>query len=290
MHRNDIHIRDPFILPYEGQYYLYASNWPHGFKAYSSKDLENWSTPVEIIRFSEDFWAKLDFFAPEVHIYNGSFYLFATLRSDTSYRGVQIFKAASPLGPFTAISDGPVTPSDWSCLDGTLYVSSKGTPYMVFCHEWTQIKNGTVCYAQLSDDLTHFVNEPKTMFSARDYSFVKHITDDTENFVTDGPFLYRCQNGDLLLLWSSFGKEGYLQSVLKSDNGEIDGNWIAQPLLFEKDGGHGMLFHTFDGTLKLALHTPNRPAGAERMALFDITEDNGTLVITSSTQGFKALP
>ncbi len=281
MKRSELHIRDPFILPYEDKYYLYASNWPHGFKVYCSDDLDNWSDPVEIIRFSKDFWATLDFFAPEVHIYKGNFYLFVTLRCDTSFRGTQIFKASSPLGPFTSISEGAVTPSDWSCLDGTLYINSVGTPYMVFCHEWIQIKNGTVCYAQLSDDLTHFVADPKVMFSANDYPFVEHITDDKENLVTDGPFLYRCQNGDLLLLWSSFGKYGYLESVLKSDNGEIDGNWIAQPLLFEKSGGHGMLFHTHDGALKLTLHSPNRPAGAERMMLFDVKEHNGTLTISA---------
>ena len=37
---------------------------------------------------------------------------------------------------------------------------------MVFVHEWTSMPdgNGLMCYAPLSDDFTHFIEEPKTMF------------------------------------------------------------------------------------------------------------------------------
>lgn len=275
MKNSEFNIRDPFILPFEGKYYLYASNYPHGFMAYISDDMIEWSAPVSVIDFPEDFWATKDFWAPEVHLYKGNFYLLASLYSETANRGTQIFKASSPLGPFKPISAGPVTPTDWMCLDGTLYCDRKGIPYMVFCHEWLQIKNGTVCYAQLSDDLTHFVTEPRVMFAAKDYPFVRHITDEACNFVTDGPFLHRCENGDLLMIWSSFGENGYLESVLKSDNGEIDGKWEAQNLLFEKDGGHGMLFRDFSGNLKLPLHYPN--SNDEHLVLFDVIETDGVL-------------
>lgn len=277
MKSTEFRIRDPFILPHEGKYYLYAQNYPHGFKAYVSEDLVEWSEPVSIIDFPKDFWATKDFWAPEVHFYRGSFYLFASLMSETANRGTQIFKASSPLGPFEPISEGPQTPRDWMCLDGTLYCDRNGTPYMVFCHEWLQIKNGTICYAQLSEDLTHFVGEPRVMFAAHDFDFVQHITDDANNFVTDGPFFHRCENGDLLMIWSSFAEKGYLESVLKSDNGELDGHWIPQNLLFDTDGGHGMIFRDFDGNLKLPLHYPN--SGDEHLMLFDLVENEGRLTL-----------
>lgn len=277
MKSTEFRIRDPFILPHEGKYYLYAQNYPHGFKAYVSEDLVEWSEPVSIIDFPKDFWATKDFWAPEVHFYRGSFYLFASLMSETANRGTQIFKASSPLGPFEPISEGPQTPIDWMCLDGTLYCDRNGTPYMVFCHEWLQIQNGTICYAQLSEDLTHFVGEPRVMFAAHDFNFVQHITDDANNFVTDGPFFHRCENGDLLMIWSSFGEKGYLESVLKSDNGELDGHWIPQNLLFDTDGGHGMIFRDFDGNLKLPLHYPN--SGDEHLMLFDLVENEGRLTL-----------
>ena len=87
--REDIFIRDPFILAYNQKYYMYAQNFPHGFKAYVSEDLENWEEPVEIIRFPEGFWATKNFWAPEVHVYEDHFYLFVSLYSDTRNRGTR---------------------------------------------------------------------------------------------------------------------------------------------------------------------------------------------------------
>jgi len=77
--------------------------------------------------------------------------------------------------------------------------------------------------------------------------------------------------------WSSFGKKGYLQSVLRSDNGRLDGRWLPQNLLFEQDGGHGMIFRDFDGNLRLSLHHPN--SSPERLTLFRLKEENGTLQV-----------
>jgi len=78
------------------------------------------------------------------------------------------------------------------------------------------------------------------------------------NYVTDGPFLYRTKSGRLILLWSSFGKEGYTEALAYSDNGDITGNWTQDDrLLFEKDGGHGMIFKNLSDELYLTLHTPN---------------------------------
>lgn len=80
--------------------------------------------------------------------------MFATFtRESSGLRGTFILKADSPLGPFVPHSNGTVTPEDWECLDGTLYINRQGKPYIVFCHEHTQIIDGTICYAPLQDDL-----------------------------------------------------------------------------------------------------------------------------------------
>lgn len=280
MKASDFTIRDPFVLPYNGVYYLYASDYTHDFIVYTSTDLENWTAPAKITNLPADFWATKDFWAPEVHFYQGSFYLFATMYSEHRNRGTQIFKSESPLGPFLPISDGPATPADWMCLDGTLFLED-GKPYMVFCHEWLQVQNGTMCYVPLSDDLTTPLAEPTVMFAAADYDFVRGCpavrTFPGGGFVTDGPFLHRCGNGDLLMIWSSFGEKGYLQSVLRSDNGRLSGKWLPQNLLFETDGGHGMLFRDFNGDLRLALHYPN--AGPEHLTLFRLKETQGVLSV-----------
>lgn len=147
-------------------------------------------------------------------IINGSYYMFATFKDTTITGGTAILKADHPLGPFTLQSNKQITPADWECIDGTFYVSPDGTPYMIFVHEWVQISDGSICAVKLSNDLKHSISEPQLLFHASEAaSWI--VTIDNKNrpgkhYVTDGPFLYRTSSGRLLLLWSSFGKEGYI--------------------------------------------------------------------------------
>jgi len=174
---NDIHIRDPFILPENGKYYLYGSRGPEawgkctGLDVYVSNDLENWSEPTEVFTPPADFWADMNYWAPEVHKYNGKYYMLVSFKSEEENRGTQILISESPLGPFILHSDGPVTPREWECLDGTLYIEN-GKPYMIFCHEWVQMSdgNGEMCVIELSDDLKRAVSEPVLLFKGADKS------------------------------------------------------------------------------------------------------------------------
>lgn len=275
----DIHIRDPFILPYNGKYYLYGTRgktaWTAatGLDVYYSDDLENWSDAHECFTLPPNFWANKEIWAPEVHIYKDKFYMFVTFNSDTRCRATQILRSDSPMGPFLPFTEGPVTPDGWLCLDGTFYVAENGDPYIVFCHEWCQVTDGEIHAMKLTDDLSAPAGEPVLLFKASQ----PHWADKTrDKFITDGPFLYRTKCGRLLMIWSTFTPGGYVQAVAYSDNGEIDGNWLHEDLLFEKDGGHGMLFESFDGAKYLVLHSPNENP-YERPIMMEITEENGTL-------------
>ena len=290
--REQIHIRDPFVLLYEGKYYLYGTrgsecwgNRAAGLDVYVSQDLENWEDPHECFSPPEGFWSDRNYWAPEVHRYAGGMYMFVTFYSETRRRGTQILRADSPLGPFLPISEGPVTPPEWECLDGTLYIEQDGTPYMVFCHEWVQCGVGEICSLELTQDLKEPVGNPRLLFKANEAAWVTAAPNPTgittfpgtEAYVTDGPFLYRAGNGELLMLWSSFQDGAYAQAVARSDNGRLDGKWIHDPLpLMSSDSGHGMLFHTREGRLTLSLHTPNDTPN-ERPAFFPVREENGRL-------------
>lgn len=77
-------------------------------------------------------------------------------------------------------------------------------------------------------------------------------------YVTDGPFLWRNEQDELLMLWATFGEHGYAEAIARSDNGDISGRWTVDDTpLFSEDGGHGMLFRTLEGITKLVLHQPN---------------------------------
>ena len=266
MKLTDINIRDPFVLTYNGKYYMYGTRakntWSTqaglkcGFDVYESYDLVEWSEPKSIFEASEDYWGKHQFWAPEAHLYNGKFYLFASFKSDTTHRGTATLVCDTPNGEFKPLSNGAVTPKDWACLDGTLYVEN-GTPYIVFCHEWTQIEDGEVCAQELSKDLSHTVGEPIILWKASMAKpwVVPH--DGKGSYVTDGPFVMNI-DGELICLWSSFGKYGYVEAISRSDNGKITGKWtIDEKLLFEKNGGHGMIFEDLDGNLNFIYHSPN---------------------------------
>ena len=194
-------------------------------------------------------------------------------------RGTAILKAESPLGPFHPHSDGCVTPRDWECLDGTLYVSKAGTPYMVFCHEWVQAGDGEVCAIPLTKDLSAPAGEPFLLFHASDAPWCKvmHHSSGVSGCVTDGPFLWRTTDGTLLCLWASFSEGGYTEGMAVSDNGEIDGHFTQVEPLFMDDGGHGMVFRALDGQLYLTLHSPN--AHLEERPFFHPIEDTGSRLV-----------
>ena len=283
MKKSEINIRDPFILTHNGKYYLYGTRavntWdvipptPHGFDVYVSDDLENWSEPKEIFAHYDGFWGKTQFWAPEVHKYNGKFYMLASFAKNEGYqRGTGIFECDTPDGTFKDIVGDSITPPDWECLDGTLYVEN-GTPYIVFCHEWTQIKNGEVCALELSKDLKTPIGQPFTLWSAGDAPWADDIRGNG-SYVTDGPFLVRKSNDELVCIWSSFSKGEYVEAISRSDNGSIKGNWkIDQKLLYEKNGGHGMIFTDLKGVSNFVYHTPNDTPN-ERPSYISINIEN----------------
>ena len=76
-----------------------------------------------------------------------------------------------------------------------------------------------------------------------------------------------------MCIWSSFSENGYVEAVSYSNNGKIDGQWkVWDKLLFEQDGGHGMIFRTFDGENKFIFHSPNMQC-LERPVIKDIKID-----------------
>lgn len=273
----DINIRDPFILTYEGKYYMYGTRakltWDqsldgYGFDVYVSEDMENWQGPFSIFEKHEGFWGQYDYWAPEVHYYNGKFYMFASFKGDGYRRGTAILVCDTPDGQFKVHSNGAVTPSDWECLDGTLYIEND-TPYIVFCHEWTQVHDGEVCALQLTPDLKSPVGDPILLWKASQANW-KYDIRGNGDYVTDGPFFVRNGNA-LICIWSSFSNDEYVEAISRSDNGSILGNWtIDDKLLYEKNGGHGMIFTDLCGNLNFVYHTPNETPN-ERPATKTIT-------------------
>ncbi len=298
----DINIRDPYIFPDEkaGAYYMYRTSTDTlkdgsvrgGVEVFTSKNLKDWKGPEKVMTMPADNWITGVVWAPEVHAYKGKYYLFATLNSDIkwkktipgwpdfTFRGTQVFYSGSPKGLFLPFEKKPHTPIDQMALDGTLYVED-GIPYMVYCHEWVQIEDGGMNLVQLKPDLSAPVGTPIRLFNASAASWStgkKRGESLPTDYVTDGCFLYRSKSGKLLMIWSSFYNNQYAIGIAESTTGKIAGPWRQQDkMLFQCDGGHGMLFKTFDGKLNIIFHGPNEPTGAERALIYEVEDTGETL-------------
>ena len=286
MKLSQIHVRDPFVLPVDGVYYLYGTirGTRRGdtmeFPAYTSRDLTEWEETKITLDFSNGFWADSDFWAPDVFLWRGKYYLFLSCIAEGRKRGTHIFVSDSPTGIFTPVSPDPTTPRDRQCLDATLYVED-GVPYLLYSWEWLEVGNGRIVISRLSDDLTERLDDGVEILDAFSSGISNEISglrrgEKVSGYVTDSPLIYKTKSGRYLLLWSTFGDNGYNIAVAASDS--LTGKYRHEKLLFDGDGGHAMLFNTFEGEKKISFHLPNS-SPLERPCLRAVTELENTLVI-----------
>lgn len=293
----DINLSDPFIFAdnSDNTYYMYGSGGNGTVMARASKDLKNWTDRFAVYKFPAEHWAgeKAPCWAAEVHKYKGKYYLFTTsdngkpigknIRGENyPRRATQIYVADSPRGPFKDFTNNQQhTPLDWPSLDGTLWIE-KGVPYLVFCHEWTQIMNGTVEAVRLPKNLGVPKDIPFTLFKGFDAPYITESEPDPKkSYVTDGSFLFKTKTGRLGMIWSSWKGKDYVLIAAYSKSGKLKGPWIQdKELLFEANGGHGMLFHTFDGKMMLSMHYVDpKDARPGRQPMFIEIDDSGDRLV-----------
>ena len=285
---SDVRMRDPFVLESSpGKYVLFGTTdhnlWGGpgtGFDCYTSDDLEIWHGPIEAFRPPAGFWGETQFWAPEVHKYGERFYMlatFATASVTPKVRGTAILVSDSPTGPLLPHSHGPVTPAELPCLDGTLFVDDSEQPWIVYSRGAEGVPGGAAGIAdgemyarKLSLDLREGLGEPVLLFKSSSAKWSKpmvlppgvepkaELNLAKDPLFTDGAFLVRTEAGALLMLWSSFGVEGYAMGVARSANGSILGPWVqSDEPVWGRSGGHGMVLRTSAGNDYLVLHYPN---------------------------------
>lgn len=287
---SQIQIRDPFILPRvdEGLYYLFGTTDPDpvgntpgaGFNCYTSRDLHEWDGPFAVFRPQGELASATCFWAPEVHEHNGAFWMFASI-GDWNARGTFILRAEHPRGPFEPWSDGPVTPIGDMAIDGTPFWDEDGQGWLVYCHEWVQLTDGTMCARRLSRDLKRGEGQAQVLFSASQAPWSGAVAqgDKAKSYVTDAPYFHRLPSGELLMLWSSRGDFGYDVGIARSASGQVLGPWTHDAgRIFGDNGGHPMLFQTFEGQLMMAIHT-EKYGGKKEHALLLPTQIQGERLV-----------
>ncbi len=273
MKREDIHIRDPFVVVRDGKYYLLGTTgddpWGRGstLQLYESNDLENFSEKcVMVTDGSLDGYTTL--WAPEIHEYNGKFYLIVSVFRKDLGRGSIILTSDHLDGNFKMLTGEYVTPVGWGCLDATLFVH-EGVPYLCFSNEWTTPitgdGDGSLYIAELDNELKHIVGKPKKIVSGKYCGkAVKVSGEGTAGYICEGPWLYE-ENGNIVLLWSTCSETGYSVFKSVSKNG-VCGDYEYAEKVFAQDGGHCMAFRDLNGKRFIALHQPDHTPD-ERMKL-----------------------
>ena len=123
----------PFIMRYNGYYYLYSSTSNNdalnGVRAWKSRDLVNWESVTApglstgyVVSSNCGESAKAR--APEVYYYNGHFYMYESYNAGD---GHFVLKSNSPEGPFTALSKAVVD----NKKDGTVIFGKNENPFFL---------------------------------------------------------------------------------------------------------------------------------------------------------------
>lgn len=107
---------DPFVIRFNGRYYLYCTN--PDIRCWSSSDLVSWQ--LEGPTIAPDAFPGLVPFAPEVIYSNGWFYMYTS----PSGHGHFVLRSASPTGPFDVISQNV-----GHSIDGNVLIDDDGRWY-----------------------------------------------------------------------------------------------------------------------------------------------------------------
>lgn len=291
-----IHMRDPFIYADRTRklYFLFGTsmeicdgvaNVDPYFEVYVSEDLYQFEGPFVAFSPPAGYWGVKHYWAPEVFCYEDKYYMFASFKGGIGEdRGTAILRADKPEGPYVQHSAGHVTLKGHECLDGTFYQDLQGNPYIVFCHEWTELYYGTIKALPLSRDLTHCLSQDAIVIvdTQRDtIPWIRHMEDRRVNkkgFLTDAPFFVRTQE-TLFMLWSSYsvkgyrgsGSGGYVVAVCESTGGDIMGPWIhREELLLDENTGHSSVFTDLQGRMQLISHTNDTLHGQEHPVIYSL--------------------
>ena len=201
--------------------WLVMNHW----RAYSSRNMKDWTCHGRIMDWSTYAWGASDSWASQVvKGTDGRFYHYTTLvgRGDLGYgcRCTGVAVSDTPIGPWKdAIGKPLITDSDtpspygWDDIDPTVFIDDDGTPWMFW--------GNPVCYrAKLKKNMVELDGEIRTLA--------------LPNY-TEGPWFFK-KDGLYYLLYVSHNYLGCGEKVSYATATSIDGEWTHRGLLCENPG------------------------------------------------------
>lgn len=136
-------IGDPFVMRWNGKYYLYSSTHDkeNGIKCSVSDDLVTWRAGD----YDGGYCTRetTTAYAPEVVYYNGTFYMY-TSPGDTSHKTHKVLTSTSPTGPFKVVGEVQ-NRTGGDSIDGHVFIDDDGKWYF-----YKALDNNVMCYEMSS--------------------------------------------------------------------------------------------------------------------------------------------
>ena len=265
---NSAAIGDPFVMRYDGKYYMYPSTAgeleeERGIRVFVSEDLVNWQYEgfAAVGEGASYGWA------PEVLYYNGTFYMVTSPSGEGHY----ILTSENPTGPFKKHSY-------IGCdIDGSLYVGDDGSIYFLYAEYGYDNMTSIV---KMSEDMTELTNEKVQALSYL-------------GAWAEGPNLFRRNNIQFLTYTGNGVKsETYRVGYSYSLSEDVFGDWYIwednNVLLNASGNGYYGLGHSCNVvgpnldswyTAYHAILTMNAPFHREMM--IDQLVTNGTMLLAN---------
>lgn len=255
---------DPYILKYNGKYYLYGTGGSDGIKVYQSDDMATWSKAVGVSSgyalHKNLVWGEKWFWAPEVYYLNGKFYMFYSAEEKIS-----VAESVSPLGPFTQAADKQKPfHENIKEIDTHLFIDDNGKKYLYF----VRFTNGNeIWVAELNDDM-YSIKETtiKRCIGATVglQAWEKSTAEPQPNAkVNEGPFVLK-RNGWYYLTYSANHYENPNYGVGYAFSKSPLGPWTkyaGNPILIGnsqiKGVGHHSFINTSDKCQYIVYHSHN---------------------------------
>lgn len=193
---------DPMIVEHEGTYYLYSTGGTK-LSVRTSKNLKTWSSSKQIFALSQTSWGVDCCWAPEVHEYNGKFYLFFCGRDSNKIFHGSVAVCDTPDGTFKPITDTPLLNFSYSVIDLSFFEDDDGKTYIFYSKDCSTNKIGSKKVSQsfgieVSNDFTKLIGEP--VLCSEPTQAWETVSGNT--IWNEGPVVFK-RNGTYYLLFSA---------------------------------------------------------------------------------------
>jgi arabinan endo-1,5-alpha-L-arabinosidase len=196
----DIQVHDPVMIQQDGAYYVFCTG--RGISVFSSKDMKSWQSAKPVFAeppawVARQFPKALDFWAPDIAVHNGTYYLYyavSSFGSNNSAIGVATNRTLNPdSADFKWVDHGMVLESVtgrdlFNAIDPNLAFDQQGVPWLSFGSFWRGIK-----IVKLNANLTE-VAQPEEWhtIAARDrlWKLEENDAGDELSSTIEAPFIF----------------------------------------------------------------------------------------------------